>query len=98
MIIVSPRQISDDTAKTGVVKLIRHTRIRRDYRINVNRSKTAGLDAFLRHCVKNRPRQASLSCIVDFETAVCFLKRVLLFIIKSAQKKIISCALEFLPR
>ena len=34
---------------------------------------------------------------LDFEKAVCFLKRVLLFIIKRAQKKIISCALEFLP-
>lgn len=49
MIIVSPRQISDDTAKTGVVKLIRHTRIRRDTEVFVSRYKTAGLDAFLRH-------------------------------------------------
>ena len=61
-------------------------------------SKATGLVSLHRHCVKNRPRQASHFCIVDFEKAVCFLKRVLLFIIKSAQKKIISCALEFLPR
>ena len=40
VIIVSPRQISDDTAKTGVVKLIRHTRIRRDTEVFVSRYKT----------------------------------------------------------
>ena len=37
-------------------------------------SKAAGLVSLHRHCVKNRPRQASLFCIVDFETAVCFWK------------------------
>ena len=44
-------------------------------------SKATGLVSLHRHCVKNRPRQASHFCIVDFEKAVCFLKRVLLFII-----------------
>ena len=37
-------------------------------------SKATGLVSLHRHCVKNRPRQASHFCIVDFEKAVCFLK------------------------
>lgn len=46
MIIVSPYQISDDTAEAGAAKPIQHTRIRRGFGFNVHRAGRQALTHF----------------------------------------------------
>ena len=87
--------VPQTSRRRGLLGASIHTRIRRDYRINVNRSKTAGLDAFLRHCFRNRPRQYHnlhdgwfWKQVVIFENAIYYKK--------GTEKSCISVPLNFL--
>ena len=86
---------SADVAQAGTFRCLKHTLIRSDTEFFVSRYKTAE-SWFISQTAanKNRPRQASHFCIVDFEKAVCFL-RVLLFIWKASGGKWAGGRLNF---